>query len=303
MEARPRQPRLRRRQNMNTSIMPPPVRPSHHKYTSPYPSPTPPDHFKRATAPLDVAPSERDVVPPSTGECVCYWKNKVESSVGTKFLDSAHHAQPAPTTWCQLRTRIENVMCVHKRRATKSNPQGTYLVGYRANPADSSVGAQLTSNDVLQPGDCIVVKRQPVDADTLREHTSAMQRKTPDATQSPSKWVDMTEDERLDAVLNTGVPMYLGDFMTARDRAKSVEQPAEDLHAICRACGRKGHSERWCKHKVLRGFVPLWRRRAPSGIPKHRLRLALEEEYDTAFLTLDGQLVVDREALPKRKCE
>lgn len=227
----------------------------------------------------------------------------MECVPGTPFMDGRQRALPGGQPWWRVRDDIEGAMGVrasresrsHVRRATKANPQGTYLVGYRVHPDDSTVGDQLTSNDVLRAGECVAVKRQPVDADTLREHSRSQQAaRAPPA--NSAEWARMTEDERLDAVLNMGPQVYLGDVVAARERARTAPAPAEDAGATCRACGRRGHSERWCPHKLVRGFVPLWRRRAPSGIPKHRLRKAREEEYDHAFLTLDGQLVVDGEA-------
>lgn len=244
-------------------------------------------------------PSASDAQPVDAASepALCFWKNKVECVAGTPFHDGHEKELTASQPWWRLRDDIENAMGVHVRRATKANPQGTYLVGFRVDPINSTLGDQLTSNDVLQPGDCLTVKRQPVDADTLHQFNRA---KCQSGTVSGKRdWSTMTEDERLDAVLNTGIQTYLGDVVAAQQRAREAAPPPEDTDATCRACGRHGHSERWCSHKQARGFVPLWRRRAPSGIPRHRLRPATESEYDHAFLTSDGQLVVDRDA-PKK---
>lgn len=176
-------------------------------------------------------------------------------------------------------------MNIHSRRQTKANLQHHYLAGFLAN--DDGQMVELQSNDVVQVGSRISVKRVPVDAKYYKQYC---QRVSP----THEQWWKMTEDERLTAVLNMTFNdmVYVGDAAKA-DLALQDHEPEFDDTLHCSACGRIGHGHWYCPKKREKGFVPLSKRQLPHGIPGSKLRAVTSEaDLDSAYKTADGRLVV-----------
>jgi hypothetical protein len=65
---------------------------------------------------------------------------------------------------------------------------------------------------------------------------------------------------------------------------------------ICHRCEKKGHWKKFCPTLEDPNFVPLDKKRVPSGIPKSKLKIAeTKEELDRAMITEDGKFVVFKE--------
>jgi len=200
-----------------------------------------------------------------------YWKRAVEEKWSDK--NTVH----APTVWHFARRAIEHQMKVHETRQNKNHDRcRCYIEGWLDNRL-------LMGNDELSPNMKIVVKVHPVDSQIFNKYT-------PKKMYKINEWWKLTEDERLNHILNItfNETIYVGDAV----KMLEVEAPEEPDGSYCSACCRNGHTARWCPSKTKNGFVPINRRRMPHGIPKERLRLATEDEYDNAFLDSNGKLMV-----------
>lgn len=189
---------------------------------------------------------------------------------------------PAPVTWGQARLQLEYKLKLHVK-STKANQQRFYILGF-LHGSDEPLGA----NDTIQPGAQVIVKRMPLDPKTYAKHTQNRV--------SPEEWEAMEEEARLDHICCTTTVwdyIYPGDAAAAAAAVAVRATPEEDAGVQCSACGRMGHTGRWCPSvRDNPGFVPLGRRRLPHGIPSCQLRPARECELDQAWLTQDGRLVV-----------
>jgi hypothetical protein len=224
------------------------------------------------------------------GKMFVWWRSAIEQS----YSDARRI--PAPVSWHWAREHIENEMSLHGAvKKNNKNSERSYLIGV----LDSAKSAhELHSNVILRPGDHVVVSRKSVCARLYFKHTRNRV--------SPRQWHAMTEAERVTYVTETmsfDDMVYVGDAMASLRMVKAV---TEDASVRCKACGRMGHSSRYCP-SMLRNdsadkhgkghFVPLWKRRPPHGIPSHYLVPATPEQYDQAYLTHGGELVIDTRSL------
>jgi len=222
-----------------------------------------------------------------------WWRSAIEQ----RYSDTRR--MPAPIPWHRARERIENEMSLHGAvKKNNKNSERCYLIGVLDRGGTAKKNTELHSNVILQPGDHIIVSRKSVCARLYFKH--ARNRVT------PKQWQDMTEDERVTHVAETMTfddMVYVGDAVASM-LAQTRQTVPEDPDVRCKACGRMGHSSRHCPSMLAqrdrsghdRPFVPLWRRRPPHGIPSHFLAAATPDEYDHAYLTHAGELVIDKRA-------
>ena len=205
----------------------------------------------------------------------CQWKTESEQSWG------AHKGVPAPNPWWLVRREIEEAMHSHTKRQAKANLQHHYIAG-RLEHSDRP----LQSDDVVERGARILVKRVPVDAALAKAHSK------PHPTLA--EWARLSEEARLAHVLSMTFNdvVHVADAHAAeRARQDAPEEYNPNLH--CGTCGRTGHGPWSCPKRNVRGFVPLMRRHLPHGIPHSRLKpVECEDELDRAYRTHDGELVV-----------
>jgi len=207
----------------------------------------------------------------------CVWRPASEQQWSKK------RALPAPAPWWFIRREIEHAMGMYKQRQVKANLQHHYLKGR----LEGCTG-DLASNDVVAPGDHILVRRVPVSAELYKRHC----RRVPP---SSKQWWRLSEEERLRDVLSMTFNdmVYVGDADAAQAMQQNAPTPDFDESVTCPCCGHVGH-ERWhCKRKFEPGFVPLAKRQLPHGIPRNKLRVAVTDaDMDVAYQTVDGTLVV-----------
>lgn len=230
-----------------------------------------------------------------------WWRSAIEQT----YSDAQKIA--APITWHKAREHIENEMSLHGVvKKNNKNSERCYLIGTLDSPGQSLGITQLSQkkrelhgNDMLHPGDRVIVSRKSVCARLYFKH--ARNRVT------PRQWQGMTEAERVTYITETMTfddMVYVGDAVASL-KAQTSHIIIEDPNTLCKACGRMGHSRRFCPSMLRcagtdsnntgagKPFVPLWRRRPPHGIPSHFLAPATPDQYDQAYLTHAGQLVVD----------
>lgn len=209
-----------------------------------------------------------------------WWRSAIEQT----YSDAQKIG--APVTWHRAREHIENEMSLHRAvKKNNKNSERSYLIGTLDPNKTVRADKLLHANTLLQPGDHVIVSRKSVCAQLYFKH--ARNRMT------HRQWQDMTEDERLTyitEVMTFDDMVYVGDALASLNARQDVP---ENLAIRCKACGRMGHSSRHCPSVHDKTFVPLWRRRPPHGIPSHFLAAATPEQYDHAYLTLRGELVID----------
>lgn len=208
-----------------------------------------------------------------------FWKSKVELS-GTSFGDKPHVAQ-ANRVWTDVRFDIERGMGIHTIKQKKASREEAFIVGYRFDDyKDSGKSArEILDHELIVPGDRIVVARKPMPANMkpFAPYSASVARPTR----------ELTEDEKIQQVATISA---LGTGMHASSYIRN-------MHLIkCKACGEAGHIPRTCPKMISDpSFVPLNRRRPPTGIPKSMLREAkTEDEIRSAWITAEGKYVVKK---------
>lgn len=214
-----------------------------------------------------------------------YWRSAIEQT----YSDARRI--PAPVSWHWARDHIEHEMSLHAAvKKNNKNSERSYLIGVL--DTAGSPKQELHGSAILRPGDRVIVSRKSVCARLYFKHTRNRV--------SPKQWHDMTEAERVTHITETMTfddMVYVGDAVASQRMVKTV---IEEPDIRCKACGRLGHSSRYCPSMQRNDgtadkghFVPLWRRRPPHGIPSHFLVAATPEQYDQAYLTHGGELVID----------
>uniref|UniRef100_A0A6C0BR56 DWNN domain-containing protein n=1 Tax=viral metagenome TaxID=1070528 RepID=A0A6C0BR56_9ZZZZ len=167
----------------------------------------------------------------------------------------------------------------------------------------ASTGEALTESSTLKDGDCIILQRLPTptylqpyvpkeiedreEREQARAYAAKMLRQT--------KTFDNEEDFKLEVMLKA--EDYIGNWRR-KNRKRPAVHPSVYGDGLppwyeCLHCGAKqDHKTEMCKDQKST-FIPLRKRRAPSGIPSSDLRPATEEEARTvAMRTADGRFVM-----------
>ena len=208
------------------------------------------------------------------------WRSKAE--INPKAF-GVGKTLPAGRAWEISRYDIERSLGLHgKGKQNKCNKENAFVVGYRyqdwiqAKCKISEVKCILES-EIIKPNEQIFVVRKPM--------RDGMNLYKPCTGEIPT---GLTEDERINQVIEMN-PLGVGTHASAFAHQR---QAPEDY--ICYCCGMKGHYRKDCQKLNEAGFIPLDKRRRPTGIPSCFLKAArTEEELNKAWITLDGRLVVD----------
>ncbi len=142
----------------------------------------------------------------------------------------------------------------------------------------------------------ITIKRIPqhIDPQKVAPQGVAPQKVAPQWKDQFDGWEAMTEDERINHIINLAgsIPVDNGTFYTIIHRSKGKKPHKKYQCFYCGVCGE--HYCPDCPKRKNRKFVPVIKRQLPKGVPMSNFREANENERNVAYISQDGKFYMKK---------